>query len=99
MKINMLIRSAFEKELGQIETCVPPHEGLAASADAGEDKKERRGFCLLSIITISALFIVFLNTGILRSPLVIEWTNIMNLIPEDFVTVFSEFIDAINSSV
>ncbi|MDR1250095.1 MAG: hypothetical protein LBK63_12435 [Treponema sp.] len=101
MKINMLIRSAFEKELGQIKTSVPPHNSFAvpAGGEKGGKKQEGRGFCVLSIIAISALSIFLLNTGTARSSPVIEWTTIINLLPEDFAAVFFEFIGAINSSV
>jgi hypothetical protein len=95
----MLIRSVFEKEVRQFETYVPPYNGFAISEDEGKDKKEGHVFCFLSIITISVLSIFLLNTGMLRSPLVIEWTNIINLIPEDFAVAFFEFIGAISSSV
>jgi hypothetical protein len=87
MKIEAIIRDAFEKEMEQLGTCVPPFNGIIPGGE-GERKEERHGFCILCIAAVSAFSVFLLNTGILRSSLFITLNDIITLIPENLVNMF-----------
>lgn len=100
MNIETTIRNVFEKEIGQLKTCIPPYNsGISVSVNKEKPRKGRYGFLALCMIMVSAISLFSLKTGLLRSPLIAEWKNITTLIPEDFITLFFEFITEINSSV
>ena len=96
MNIERAIRTVFEKEIGQLETAVPPYRGdLRACANRGKGRKERYGSLVLCMGMVLVTAIFSLKTGMLRSPLVMEWENITALIPERFMALFFEFITEI----
>jgi hypothetical protein len=87
MKIEAIIRDAFEKEMERLGTCVPPFNGTIPGGE-GKNKKERYGFCILCIAAAAALSLFLLKAGVPRSPLVITWNDIITLMPENLVDVF-----------
>jgi hypothetical protein len=100
MKIETMIKDVFKKEVEQFNARIPPYSGnVSVSDNKGKHRKERYGFWVLGMIMILVISIFSLKTGLLRSPLIMEWENLTTLIPENFADVFFEFIMALNSSV
>ena len=95
MNIETVINDMFEEEIGRLKTCVPPYRGdIPVPAHKGKGLKERYGPLVLCMIMVSVISIFSLRTGMLRSPLLIEWRNITALIPENFINLFFESITA-----
>jgi hypothetical protein len=100
MNIETIIRNVFEKEIGQLKNRIPPYgRDIGILENKGKSWKERHGFLVLCMIMVSVISIFSLKTGLLRSPLLMELENITTLIPENFATLFFEFITEMNSSV
>jgi hypothetical protein len=100
MNIETIIRNVFEEEIGQLKTRTPPCDrDISVLTNKGKGRKKQYGFLILSMLMASVISIFSFKTGLLRTPLIVEWENISTLIPENFISLFFEFIFEINSSV
>jgi hypothetical protein len=100
MNIEGIIRTVFEKEIGQLKIYIPPYRrDMGLPANKGKHGKERYGFLVLCMIMVLVISIFSLRTGLLRSPLLMEWKNIAALMPKIIVPLFLEFLTKMNSSV
>jgi hypothetical protein len=103
MKIDKIIKAAFEREVNENRAIITPFQNYSPS-DLGEKTiiKKRQshlmeiGFaaCFIIILGIS----VFLKDGVLRSPIVNQGASIARLFPENPREAFYDFILAIHSS-
>jgi hypothetical protein len=103
MKIDKIIKAAFEREVNENCAIITPSQNYNPS-DLGEKTiiKNRQshlmeiGFaaCFIIILGIS----VFVKDGFLRSPIVNQGASIARLFPENPEEALYDFISAIHSS-
>jgi hypothetical protein len=106
MKIEVIIKDAFEKDMEQYVPGIPLFPGnipvlpCMATVVAGEKRgKERYGSLIVTIIMVLLVSVFSSRTGMFESSLVIPWADIVKLIPENPAEAFLGFLQAINSSV
>jgi hypothetical protein len=103
MKIDEIIKAAFEREVKGNRSVISPLQNYSPGGSGGKAVIENRrsrlaetGFavCFIIILGIS----VFLKDGFFRSPIVNQGASIAQLFPEDPKEALYNFISAIRSS-
>jgi hypothetical protein len=103
MQIDKIIKAAFEREVEENYSRIPPFPNYGQIDLEKKTIIENRRSHLMEI-GLAACFIivfgisVFLKDDVFRSPLANQGVSIAQLFPENPKTVFYDFILAINSS-
>ncbi|MDR0375810.1 MAG: hypothetical protein LBH85_08835 [Treponema sp.] len=93
MNIEAAIKRAFEKEVEQCQA--PEYRPVVAPVHREKRRRENYGALALCLFIASALAMVSLKTGVLRSP-VITLADIINVMPENFTQAFGDWLYALH---
>jgi hypothetical protein len=103
MRIDKIIKAAFEREVEKNRSGTPPFPSYGYIDSGKKAIKENRRNHIVEI-SLAACFIivfgisVFLKNDVLRSPLVNQGASIAQVFPENPGTAIYDFVLAINSS-
>jgi hypothetical protein len=104
MKIELVIKEAFEKDMEQCRSVAPPFtEGvLGGGVPVFSGEKRGRtgyGFWLAAMAAALLIALFSLQTGIFQSSLVVAWAPVEKKLPKNPLGAFFNFLPVINSSL
>jgi hypothetical protein len=97
MRIETIIKDAFEKDMERYRSALPLFSGdVPVLPGRGKGGKERYGSLIVTTIMVLLVSVFSLRTGMFESSMVVPWADIVKLIPENPGAAFLGFLQAIN---
>jgi hypothetical protein len=104
MKIEAIIKDAFEKDMEQYRGGIPLFSGdvpvlpgVTTVVNGKKRGKERYGSLIVTTIMVLLVSVFSLRTGMFESSLVVPWADIVKLIPENPAEAFLDSLRRVHT--